>query len=117
MRCASSGQNSMANTVTLVPDTKWTADPGPAYRVLLNEIEVGRVFREMQTFERGPRGARYVTSRWQSPRWFGNRHNLDRTTRWKAVADVLMDHYESLNQERDFLTCEALAREATVRRA
>lgn len=103
--------------VTLVPDTKRTADPGPTYRVLLNEIEVGRVFREMATFERGPRQARYVTRRWQSPRWFGNRHSLDRETRWKAVADVLLDHYYSLGHDRSFdAEVERLARAATVRR-
>lgn len=107
----------MADTVVLVPDTEWHAEPGPAYRVLLNDILIGRVFREMATFERGPRQATYVTRRWQSPRWYGNRHNIDRETRWKAISDVLLDHYQTTDKSKTFIDCEDLARLATVRRA
>lgn len=103
-------------TVVLVPDTDRHANPGPAYRVLLNEIDVGVVFKEMATFERGPRYATYVTRRWQSPRWFGNRHHLDRTTRRAAITDVLVDHFERFGERKDYTECEKLAETATVRR-
>ncbi|USN14051.1 hypothetical protein PAPPERLAPAPP_03770 [Brevundimonas phage vB_BpoS-Papperlapapp] len=52
---------------------KWNREPRllKSYAVALPDgTAIGRVFQDMTTFDIKPKGARIVTRRWESPRWY-----------------------------------------------
>ena len=68
-------------------------DHGRRYRVTMNGQMFGSVERDYATFERAPKGCRYVMRRWRSLRWYGvppypRKRTFDRETIKRAAEEL-----------------------------